>query len=200
LRSRREAKEAERGVSLLHQAGVFERTVAHRKFGLAAVFGDDESVGRERRATAGAPQKVERSFILCLGSIGRVQKNKVDELGDFAEALQQSANAAILYSKAPLDLQRHKILTERGKSRFYVFCKPDVARAATQSLDSNGSSARIQVDKPTPLNPRRDDVEESFAQTVAGRACLKTARSDKLTGTMGACNDAHLLMVKRRPA
>jgi len=200
LRSLREAKKAERSISLLHQAFVLERTVAHRQLSLAAMFGNDKSVGRERRATTCAPQKIKRSFILRLGLVGRVEKNKVDRLRDLAEPLKQRTHAAILQRKAPLNLQRRKILTERGKSRRCIFCQPDMARATTQSLDPNGSGARIQVDKTTPLNPRRNDIEESFAQTVAGGARLQTTRSDKLTGTIGACNDAHLLMVKRLAA
>jgi hypothetical protein len=179
---------------------MFERTVAHRKFGFAAVFGNDKSVARERRTTACTPQKVERSFVLCLSLVWRIEKNKVDELRDFAEPLQQSTYAAILQRKAPLHLQRRKILTERGKSRCCIFCKPDMARAATQSLDPDGSSACIQVDKAASVDTRRDDVEEPFAQTVAGGTRLKATRCKKLTGTMGACNDAHLLMVKRLTA
>ena len=70
-----------------------------------------------------------------------------------------------------------------------------MGRATAQRLDSNGSGASVKVDKAAATHTRRENIEESFAQTVAGRPGLKTTWGKELTRAIGSCNDAHLWMV-----
>jgi len=104
LRSRRERKKTKRGVALLQQPRVFKRTVAPCQFGLAAVFRNNDRVGRESPTTSGAAEKVERTGVLCFGLIGRVDVHEIDKLRDFAEPLQHRSYAAILYGESSINL------------------------------------------------------------------------------------------------
>jgi len=86
---------------------------------------------------------------------------------------------------------------DRPNAEVRIFLAGSIEMGKAEQWQQQVVDAMAHVDNLVILNPRRDDVEESFAQAVTGRTCLKTTRSAKLTGTIGACNDAHLLMVKR---
>ena len=180
---------------MLHQARMLKRSVARCQFGLAAVLCDDEGIRRESRTPTSAAEKVERAAVFRFGLVRRIEIHEIDQLRDLAEALQHRAYASVLQRKASNNLQSRKILPNRRQRRLSVFGKPDVRRASAQRLDSNSSSARVEIDKATAANTRRDDIEESLAQAVAGRPGLETTWSNKLTGTVSTCNNAHLWMV-----
>jgi hypothetical protein len=44
LLNRRETKKAKSGITLLHQANLFERAIMHGEFHFATVFGNDERI------------------------------------------------------------------------------------------------------------------------------------------------------------
>src|SRR3984885_13224678 len=174
---------------------MFKRAVAHCQCSLAAVLCDDEGIGREGRTATGAAEEVERPGILCLGLIGRVDVNEIDKLRDFAEPLQHRTHAAILHCESCNNLQRSEVLPNRRQRRLCVFGKPHMGCTTAQRLDSNGSRTGVEIDKATATDTRRHDIEESFAQAVAGRTRLKTTWSNKLTRAISSCNDTHLWMV-----
>jgi len=195
LVSRRERKKTKRRVALLQQPRVFKSTVAPRQFGLATVFRNYENVGRESPAATCATEEVERAGVLCFGLIGRIDVDEIDKLRDFAEPLQHRSHAPVLHGEPSINLQRRKILADSCQRRLCVFGKPNMGRTTAQRLDSNRLGAGVEVDKATAAHARRENIEESFAQAVAGRPGLKTTWGNELTRAIGSCNDAHLWMV-----
>ena len=177
LLNRREAKKTERGIALFHQALVFQRTIAHLKFHLAAVFGDDERVRSKKRPAMDAAEKIERAGILLVGLVGRIEKDEIDRLRQFAETLQHGSDASILQGKAATDLQRCDVLSKRGQRRLGVFGKPDVLGSAAERFDPNCPGAGVEVDKTAALEAWRKDIEKSFTQTIAGRTGPHATRS-----------------------
>jgi predicted ATP-grasp superfamily ATP-dependent carboligase len=67
-----------------------------------------------------------------------------------------------------------------------------VGRAAAERLDSNSSSAGVEIDEATAIEPRRKNIEQSLTKPVAGGTGLHPARGEQLTGAVGACDHAHL--------
>ena len=73
--------------------------------------------------------------------------------------------------------------------------KPDVGRAPAQRLDANRSRTSVEVHKAAASDSWRQDIEQSFSQSIACRTGLKTTWGNQLTGAIRSCNDAHLSMV-----
>jgi len=151
---------------------MLELPITPCKLRLAAVFGDNKNIRRKRRRAANAAEKIQRTRILRLGLIGRVQKNNVDWTRQLVEPLQHSADAAILQRKASHDLQCCEVLTDRCQRRLCVFGQPYMTRSTADRLDPHSPGAGIEIDKARPLDPQRDDIEEPLTQAVAGRASL----------------------------
>lgn len=193
--SRREGEKTEGRVTLFHQSCMFQSTIACCEFGFAAVLSDDEGIRREGRTATSAPEEVESSGILGFGLIGRVDVDEIDKLRDFAEPLQHRAHTAILHRESSNNFQRSQILPNRRERRLCIFGKPHMGCTTAQRLDSNGSRTGVEIDKATATDTRRQDIEESFAQAVAGRTRLKTTWSNELTRAISSCNDTHLWMV-----
>src|ERR1700738_213869 len=103
---------------------MFERTVARRKFYLAAVFGNDERMRSKRCPATNTAKKIKRAGIFVLGLVRRIEKDEVHRLRQFTEALQHGSDAAVFQGEAAANLQRRKILPKGGERRFGVFGKP----------------------------------------------------------------------------
>ena len=174
---------------------MFERPVALRQLGLAAVLSDHEGTGGKRSTATSATEEIKRTGILRFGFVGRVDVNEIDKLRDFAEPLQHRSYTPILHGEASIDLQCRKILADRRQCRLCVFGKPHMGRATAQRLDSNRSRTGVEIDKATATDPRRQNIEEPFAQAVAGRTRLKTTWGKELTRAVSSSNDAHIWMV-----
>jgi hypothetical protein len=155
---------------------MFERTIAHGEFHLAAVFGNDERIWNKKRPTTNAAEKIKRAGIFVLGLVRRIEKDEVDRLRQFAEALQHSSDATVFQGEPATNLQRGEILPKSGQRGLGIFCKPHMLCPAAYCLDSNGTGPRIEIDEAAAIEARRKDIEEGFAQAIAGGTGLHTAR------------------------
>ena len=61
---------------------MFEGSVAGGEFGFAGVFGDDDGVGGEGLAAAGAAEEAQGGFVLGFGFVGWVEEEDVDGSGE----------------------------------------------------------------------------------------------------------------------
>jgi Zn-dependent protease/predicted transcriptional regulator len=172
---------------------MFERAVAWRQLRLAAVLCDNDGLGREDRPPTNAAKKIQRLGVLVLCFIRRVEKDEVDRLRQLAEPLQHGSDAAIFDRKVTSNPEGREILPKRCQRSLRVFRKPDVRSAAAQRFYPNGSGTGIKIDETASLQLWRKDIEEGFAQPVAGGTGLHAAGGDQLTGAEGSGDDAHLL-------
>src|SRR6266481_1858316 len=116
-----------------------------------------------------AAEKIKRAGIFVLGLVRWIEKDDVHRLWQSAQALQESSDAAVFQGEASANLQRGKILPKSGQRRLSIFCKPYLLCAAAQRFDPNGPGSGIQIAEAPPIEARRKDIEEGFAQAIAGR-------------------------------
>ena len=131
----------------------------------------------KNRAATYASEKIERAGVFVLRLIGRIKVDDIDRLRQFAKPLQHGSDAAVFERETPAYLQRSEILPQRRQRRLSVFRKPDMRSTAAYRLDSNRSSAGVEIDEAATFEPRRKDIEECLAQAVAGGTGLHAARS-----------------------
>lgn len=172
-----------------------EGSVACGEGGFAAVLGDDEGVGSEEGFAAGAAEEAEGGLVLVGGLVGWVEVDDFDG-GSFGEALEEGSSASVFEGVAVGDLEGGEVGAEGGQGEVGVFRKPDVGGSAGDGLDADGSGAGVKIDKAAGGDAWRDDVEEGFAEAVAGGAGSETAWGGELTGAIGSGDDAHLSMVR----
>ena len=72
-----------------------------------------------------------------------------------------------------------------------VFGEPDMARATAQGFNADGSGAGVKIGEGGARNAGGNDVEQGFAETVAGRAGCGSGWSGEEAGTVGSGDDAH---------
>lgn len=77
-----------------------------------------------------------------------------------------------------------------------VFGEPDVAGSAGEGFDAYGSGASVEVEEGATFEAGSEDVEEGFAEPVAGGAGGGAGGRGEETGTEGSGDDAHGLMVR----
>ena len=198
LLNRREAKKAKSGITLLHQACMFERAITHSEFYFAAVFGNDLGMRSENRTAPNAAKKIKRAGIFVLGLVRWVEKDEVDRLRQFAKALQHGSYTTVFQGESVANLQRGEIVPKSGQRRLGIFGEPDVLCTAAQRFDSNRPGAGIKIDEATAVKTWRKDIEEGFAQAIAGRTRPHATRGGQLTGAERTGNDAHLKHGKLR--
>ncbi len=148
----------------------------HREFHLAAVFGNHKAMRSQYRPAADAAEKIKRAGIFVLGLVRWIEKDEIDRLRQFAEVLQHGSDATVFQGEAAANLQRGKILPKGGERRFGVFGKPHMLSTPAQRFDSNCSGAGVEIDEAAAIDARRKDIEEGFAQAIAGRTSPHAAR------------------------
>ena len=185
-----DAIEAEGGVTLLQLASASKVAVPVGKREVAArgVFSNDERFGVEAFGSGGAAQEAESLGVGILVLVGRVEKDKVKGLREF---LEERHGASGVKSVAGGDAKRGKIGVQGFQGGRSIFGEPDMARAAAEGLDADGSGAREEVDKGGARQGRSEDVKQGLAKTVAGRAGGGSRWCGEGTGTIGSGNDAH---------
>src|SRR5580692_10431678 len=116
---------------------MFEPAITHGEFALAAVFCNDDSVGSKNLPATNASKKIKRAgvFVFCL--VGGVQKNDIDRLRQFAEALQHGSHTAIFQCEASNNSQRQEIPPKGCQRRLSVFREPHVGGSSAECFDTN---------------------------------------------------------------
>ena len=102
---------------------------------------------------------------------------------EFGEALEERAGAAVFEGVAVDDLEGGEVGAEGSEGRLGVFGEPDVCGATADGFDADGSGAGVEVDKAALGDAWREDVEEGFAQAVAGGTGRGAAGGDGAGGS-----------------
>jgi hypothetical protein len=72
-----------------------------------------------------------------------------------------------------------------------IFNEDDVGRAATDGFDADRAGSSEEVEEAGTFYARTEDVEESFAQHVAGGANLEILERPQVAGAKLSGDDAH---------
>lgn len=146
--------------------------------------------GIVRKQRAGAPaQHAQRGGILPFGVVGRIEKDDI-ELRSLC-APQKALHAACLHAEACRKSQLREIAAQHLQRRRGALHQDNLLNAAAVRFDAHGSRAGVEVQKRRPFDPRRQHVEERFAQPVAGGPRRQPRRSLQRSRSKPAADDAH---------
>lgn len=165
--------------------------VAGEQRGAAGVLGDDEGVGREDGRGARAPEELQRGGVLGVSFPRRIEKDEVERRGGLGEGIEQSCGAAGLDGVTGVDAESAEVGADCCDGGRGFLGEVDVVGAAAKRFNADSSGAGVKVREASAGDPWGEDVEESFAQPVAGGAGPRAAWRGELTRAIRACDNAH---------
>jgi hypothetical protein len=154
-------EKGETGIALAEHADALQLTECPRKIESAAVFGDDESVRREKRSGA---EKGEGAAVFVGGGIGGIEKNDVERRARRSvfrgEALQAPQGVELENPCATANAEGIEILLNESGSARMVFDEHDVGGTAAERFDADGARAGEDVEEAAAGNAPGEDVEK----------------------------------------
>ncbi len=168
--SLRNGVEGDGGVALLVETGAGEASVAVGGLeALGGVFGEDEGVWREDGVVGGAAEETKGLGVVVFGVVRWVEEDDV-ERGELGEALQQGGGSAVFEGVAGGNPEGGEIGSEGFERGWGFFREEDVGGSAREGFDADGTGAGEKIGEPAVGDARGEDVEEGFAEAVAGGA------------------------------
>ena len=153
---------------------------------------DDEGVGSEE---IGGGEKFECAGVIDVSGVGRVDENEIEWRSGRrvagGEFLQGGERVGGENGVAGGDFERVEILADEFCGGGVIFDEGNVGGAAAECFDADGSGAGEDVEKAGADHARPEDVEERFAQTVAGGTKSEPLQAFQDTAAIFAGNDAH---------
>jgi len=136
---------------------------------LAGVLGDDDRVGGEDDCVV-LGEEVEGGAVLVARFVGWVEENDVGGALVFDHCIEELADAAVFDGVAALELECGDVGADGEDGFGLALGEPAEVGAAAEGFDSDGAGAGVEVGEPGAFNAGGEDVEEGFAETVAGGA------------------------------
>src|SRR5690348_5220396 len=160
---------------------------------LVMVLGDDDRGSRKKGRAA---EKLEDAFVFIRGGVGRIEKNNVEGgRGGNAVALRELFEAeegvAGKNPKSLDDCEGRKVFANQFDGRIVLFEEDDFLRAAAECFDADGAGSREDVQEARAFDHRAEDVEESFAEAVAGGPEFASPERFDLAAAELSGDDAH---------
>ena len=154
------------------------------------MLGYDDGVGREDDCVV-LGEDVQGGAVLVSGFVGRVEEYDVGGALIFDHRVQELADAAVFDGVAALQLERGDVGADREDGFGFALGEPAEVRAAAEGFNANRAGAGVEVGELCALNARGQDVEESFAETVAGGAGFEALGGLEDSGAECSGYDAH---------
>jgi len=186
------AEEGEAGVALAQHANTFETTERLWKLGGAPVLGDYKGARRKERS---GTEKCEDAAVFVGSGIRGIKENDIECRAGGSmfrcEELQGASSVKLQDSCSAADAEGIEVLLNESGSRRMIFDEDGFRCTAAQRLDANGAGTREDIKEAAGRNAFGDNVEERFAETIAGRAQSKTLKALELAAAKCPGNDAH---------
>jgi len=164
----RAAVEGQGGVALFQETDlveVFDLVGEGEGF---AVFGDDYGVGAEE---LGGAEVAEDAEVVVRGGIGWVEEDTVEGgLTGVAggQGLQAAQGVGRVDDGARADGEGFEILSDEGYGWRVILHEDNLCGATTESFYAYGTRSGEEIDEVGASDCRTEDVEEGFAEFVAG--------------------------------
>lgn len=185
-------EEAEGGVALAEDASLHEAADALGELEGAAVLGDDEAALAEKW---GGAEEAEDAVVLRFFGVGRVDEDEIEWgvgrfvlVGDFLEGAEGVEGEDL---RAAGDCERCEVATNQDSGGGVVFDEDDFEGAAAESFDADGAGAGEDIEEAGARDVGTEDVEEGFAEAVAGRAERGALEAFEDAAAIFAGDDAH---------
>jgi len=192
-------EEAEGGVALAEDASLQEAADALGEIEGAAVLGDDEAALAEKW---GGAEEAEDAVVLRFFGVGRVYESEIEWgvgrfvlVGDFLEGAEGVEGEDL---RAAGDCEGFEVATDQDSGGGVVFDEDDFEGAAAEGFDANGAGASEDVEEARAGDVGAEDVEESFAKAVTGRAEGVALEAFEDAAAIFAGDDAHSLLADFR--
>lgn len=179
--------EGQAGVALFVDSGAGQGAVAVGELegGFGGVFGYDEGAGGEHGLAAEEAEGLGVGFFVVVGG---VEEDEVDRL---RETLEQRHHAAVFEGVATGDFEVLQVGAEGFEGRTAVLGEVDVSGSAADGFEAHGSGAGEEVYETAAGDARREDIEQGFAEAVAGGAGVGAGGRCQEAGTVLAGDDTH---------
>ena len=165
--------ERKNGVALLELAGAFQACEEFGQFGFPTVFDDDDAAwGDQVRGV----EQCEDLLVLGGFFVGRVEEDKIGE-PMAGRHFFQAADSGSFDQLGCEDVEGFEVFADQSRGLRVGFDENCFARAAADGFDANGAGSGEEVNEQRVLERGAEDVEEGFAQAIAGGAKAKRART-----------------------
>lgn len=181
---------------MIQGAVAVEVSVGFRERVAFGVFGDDDSIWREDGAACTA-EEVEGEFVFFGCFVGWVEVDEVDFPALCGEAFEGDGGRGGFKRVVAVNFQQREIGAdgfERGRG---VLDEDGLGGAAAEGLDADGSRTCVEVEKNAAGDARGEDIEEGFAEAVAGWPGVMAGRRRERPGSELSGDDAHDFMLSR---
>ena len=164
-------EEAEGGVALAEDAGLQEAADALRQIESAAMLGDYEAALAEER---GGAEEAEGAVVLNFFGVGGIDEDEIEWcVGGFVAGGEFFEGAEGVEGEdkgSGLDFEGCEIAPDESGGGSVVFDEDDFDGAAAYGFDADGAGAGEDVEEARAGDVGAEDVEEGFAEAVAGGA------------------------------
>ncbi len=188
-------EEAEGGVALAEDARLEEAADLMGQLEGAAMLDDDEAALAEKW---GGAEEAEDAVVLIFFGVGRVDENEIEWWvrglvagGEFLESAQ-GVEGKDLCSVG--DCERFEIAADESRGGGMVFDEDDVDGAAACSFDTDRAGAGEDVEEARAGDVGAEDVEEGFAEAIAGGTEGGALEAFEDAAAIFAGDDAHLCL------
>jgi len=185
-------KKREGGVALLEDAGAAELAELFGEVEFVVMLEDDERVWSEK---IGGREKFEGAGVVGGGGVRRVDEDVVDlRAGRFLAGSQHFEATESVDAEdggAARDFERVEIVANQFCGGRVVFDEGYVGGAAAEGFDAYGAGTGEDVDEARPYDSGAEDVEERFAQAVAGGTESESFQAFEDAAAIFAGDDTH---------
>jgi len=180
--------EAERGVALFEKANAFETVEALGKNGFVMMLDDHKAVRSDEMRGI---EKFEDAEMLVAFGVGRIEKNEIGEQMAGGEDSEGAKRVVLHDGCAFADVEREEIFAYQASRGRMRFSEEDFAGAAAESFDADCTGASEEVDEEGAFDGRAENVEESFAESIAGGTEAQRFRTLEAATAKFSGDDAH---------
>jgi len=185
-------EKGEARVALTEHPNTLQLTERLRKIEGAAVLGDHQGTGREKRSGA---KKGEDAPVFVAGGIGGIEENDVERRVCRSvfrgETLQAPQGVELENPCATANTERIDILLNESGSGRMVFDEYGFCCTTTQRFDADGASAGEHVEEAASGDASSEDIEECLAEAVGGGAKSKALEAFELAAAECSGDDTH---------
>jgi hypothetical protein len=187
-------EEAEGGVALAEDARLEQAADSMGQLEGAAMFDDYEAALAEKW---GGAEEAEGAVVLILFGVGRVDENEIEwrvrGLVAGGEFLERAEGVEGKDLRSVGDCERFEIATDEDCGGGVIFDEDDLDGTAAEGFDADGAGAGEDVKEARAADVWAEDVEEGFAEAVAGGAEGGAFETFEDAAAVFASDDAHLV-------
>lgn len=151
------------------------------------MFGDDDALGRDEMRGV----EIVEDIHVVIVAIRRVEKNEVGDQVASSEFFKAAFGVGFNYFYASANVEGFEILTHQTYAGGIMVDEEDFAGATADGFNPDCAGAGVEIDEQRIFDGRAEDVEEGFAEAVAGGADAREAWSSEAAAAIFSSDYSH---------